>query len=55
MFREKIGLNDIDIDSKYLEQVSSYKYIESIVNRKNSREEEIEERIAVGSRACYAN
>jgi hypothetical protein len=28
MFREKIGLNDID--SKYLEQVIPYKYIESI-------------------------
>jgi len=53
MFREKIGLNDID--SKYLEQVNSYKYLESVVNREDSREEEIEERIAVGSRACYAN
>jgi hypothetical protein len=54
MFREKIGLNDIDVDSKYLEDVISYKYHESVVNRKNSREE-IEERIAVGSRACYAS
>ena len=55
MSREKIGLNDIDIDSKYLEEVNSNKYLESIVNRENSKEEEIKERIAVGSRACYAN
>jgi hypothetical protein len=55
MLREKIGLNDIDIDSKYLEQVSSYTCLESIVNRENSKEEEIKERIALGSRAYYAN
>ena len=41
--------------TKYLEQVRSYKYPESIVNRKNSSEEEVRERIAVGSKAYYAN
>jgi hypothetical protein len=29
---EKTGLNDIDIDSSYLEQVKSYKYLGSILS-----------------------
>jgi hypothetical protein len=41
MFKEKTDLNDIDIDSKYLEQVKSYKYLGSIVNGDNSIWEEI--------------
>jgi len=39
MFKEKIDLNDIDIDFKYLEQVKSYKYFGSIVNGDNSIDE----------------
>jgi hypothetical protein len=43
--KEKTCLNDIDIDSKYLEQVKSYKCLGSIANGGNSFEEEIKERI----------
>jgi len=52
MFKEK---NIVDIDSKYLEQVKSYKYLGSIANGDNSVEEEIKESIALGSKAYYAN
>jgi hypothetical protein len=55
VFKEKIGLNDIDIDSKYLEHVKSYKYLVSIVNGDNSIEEEITESIALGSKSYYVN
>jgi len=53
--RKKVGLNDIDIDSQYLEQVKSYNYLGSIVNGDNSIEEEIKERIALSSKDYYAN
>ena len=55
MSKEKIGLNDTDIGSKYLEQVKSYKYPESIVNGDNSIEEDIKEKVVQGSQAYYAN
>ena len=48
-------MNEKDINSKYLEEVKSYKYLDLIVNGDNSTEEEIKERIALGSRAYYAN
>jgi len=51
--KKTTGLNDID--SKYLEQVKSSKYLGSVVNGDNSIEEEITERIALGSKAHYAN
>ena len=50
-----VCLTDIDIDSKYLEQMKSYKYLGSIVSGANSIEEEIRERIALGNKAYYAN
>jgi len=45
----------IDIDSKHLEQVKSYKYLGSIANGDNSIAEEIKESIALGGKAYYAN
>ena len=39
----------------HLEQVRLFKYLESIVNGNNSIEEEIKERIILGSKAYYAN
>jgi len=36
---QNIGVNNIDIISKYLEKVKSYKYFRSIVNGDNSIEE----------------
>jgi hypothetical protein len=50
-----VCLTDIDIDSKYLEQVKSYKYLRSIVSGANSIEEETVERIALDSKAYYVN
>jgi hypothetical protein len=49
--QEKIEVNDIDTDSRYLEHVKSYKYLLSIVNGDNSIEDEITERIALGSKS----
>jgi hypothetical protein len=55
MFKEKTGLNNTDINSKYLEQVKSYKCLGSIVNGGNSIEEEIKERIVLGSKVYHAS
>ena len=55
MVKEKNGLNDIDIDSKYLKHGTSYKYLVSIVNGDNSTEEETTERIALDSKSYYVN
>jgi hypothetical protein len=41
--KKKICLNDIDINSKDLEQVKLYKYLRSIVNGDNSSEVDIKE------------
>ena len=38
----------------YLEQVQSYKYLESAVNSDNSIEEKIQYRITLGNKAYYA-
>ena len=53
--KKKIGLNDREIDSRYLEHVKSYKYLVSIVNGDNSIEEETTEGIALGSKSYYVN
>jgi len=50
---KKTGLNDID--SKYLEQVMSYKYFGSVVNGDNFIQEEITERTTLGNNAHHAN
>ena len=38
-----------------IEQVQQYKYLGSIINVSNSIEEEIKERIVIGTKAYYAN
>ena len=48
-------LEELQIDSMYLEQVQSYKYLGSTVNSDNSIEEEIQYRITLGNKAYYAN
>jgi hypothetical protein len=53
--KKKIDLNDIDIDSLHLQQVKSCKYLGAILNWYNSIEEEIKERIALGSKASCVN
>ena len=47
---EKTGLTNIDIDSNYLEQVKSSKYLGSILSWHNSNEEKIKEIIALGNK-----
>ena len=39
----------------HIEQVLQYKYMGSIINDSNSIEEEIKERIALGTKAYHAN
>jgi len=48
-------LEELQIDSMYLERVQSYKYLGSTVNSDNSIEEEIQYRITLGNKAYYAN
>jgi hypothetical protein len=43
MFKEKTGLNDVDIISKDLNQVKPFKYCRSIVNGDNFIEVEVKE------------
>jgi len=46
---------ELQIDSMYLKQVQSYRYLGSTVNSDNSIEEEIQYIIALGNKAYYAN
>jgi hypothetical protein len=45
----------LNINNLQIEQVQQYKYLGSIINASNSIEEEIEERIVLGTKAYYAN
>jgi hypothetical protein len=47
-------MDGIDIIQTNLDEVKSFKYLGSIVNRNNSIEEEIKERISLGNKAYYA-
>ena len=49
------NLEKLKINSKYLEQVQSYKYLGSTVNTDSSMEEEIQNRITLGNKAYCAN
>jgi hypothetical protein len=53
--RKNYKLEELQVDSMYLEQVQSYKYLGSTVNSDNSIEEEIQYRITLGSKAYYVN
>jgi hypothetical protein len=53
--RKNYKLEELQIDSMYLEQVQSYKYLGSTVNSDNSIEEGIQYRITLGNKAYYAN
>jgi hypothetical protein len=53
--KKNYAMDDININSMHLEQDKSFKYLGSIVNVNNSKEEEIEERIILGNKAYYAN
>jgi hypothetical protein len=53
--RKNYKSDELQINSMYLEQVQSYKYLGSTVNSDNSIEEEIQRRITLGNKAYYAN
>ena len=46
---------NINIESKEIEQVTSFKYLGPTVNTDNKIEEEIKERIFLGNKAFFAN
>jgi hypothetical protein len=53
--RKDIKIENLNINSSFIEQVKQYKYLGSIINDTNSIEEEVKERIALGTKAYYAN
>jgi hypothetical protein len=53
--RKNYKLEELQIDSMYLEQVPSYKYLGSSVNSYNTIEEEIQYRITLRNGEYYAN
>jgi hypothetical protein len=53
--RKNYDLEEMQINSMYLQQVQSYKYLGSVVNSDNSIEEEMQHRITLGNKAYYAN
>jgi hypothetical protein len=52
--RKNYNLEELQVNSMYLEQMQSYNYLGSTVNNDNSIEEEIQNRITLGSKAHYA-
>jgi hypothetical protein len=48
-------IENLNLNNLRIEQVQQYKYLGFIINDSNSIEEEIKERIALGTKAYYAN
>jgi hypothetical protein len=55
MYKKYSRIENLNIKNLYIEQVHQYKYLGSITNDSNSIEEELKERIALGTTAYYAN
>ena len=55
MYKKNIRIENLNINSSYIQQVQQYKYLGSIINDSNSIEEEVKERIALGIKTYYAN
>ena len=53
--RKNYNLEELQINSMYLEQVQSYKYLGTTLNGDNSIEEEIQYGITLGNKVYYAN
>jgi hypothetical protein len=53
--RKNYKLEELQINSMYLQQVQSYKYLGSTVNSDNSKEEEIQHRIRLRNKAYCAD
>jgi hypothetical protein len=52
---KKGGGEDLNCPNLFIEQMHHYKYLGSIINDNNSTDEEIKERIVLGTKAYYAN
>jgi len=52
--KKDIRIENLKINNSYTDQVQQYKYLGSIRNDSNSIEEEVNERIAIGTKAYYA-
>jgi hypothetical protein len=50
-----IRTDNLNVNNLHIEQVRHYKFLGSIINDINSIEEEIKERIALGTKAYHAN
>ena len=55
MHKKDISIENLNINSSYIEQVQQYKYLGSIINDSNSVEEEVKDRIALGTKAYCVN
>ena len=53
--KKTIRIENLKINNSYIEQVQQYKYLGSNINDSNPIEEEVKERIALGTTAYYAN
>ena len=53
--KKDIRTENLKINNLYIEQVQQYKYLGSIINDSNSIEEEVKDRISLGTKAYYAN
>jgi len=53
--KKNYNLEELQINSMHLEQVQSYRYLESTVSSDNSLEEEIQNRITLRNKAYHAN
>ena len=53
--RKQVKENKLEIENISFEAVQSFKYLGSYVNKNNTIEEEIKERIIAGNKAFYAN
>jgi len=55
MYKKDTRTENLNINNLHIEQVQQHKYLGSIINDSNSIEEEIKERIALGTKAYHAN
>jgi hypothetical protein len=53
--KKETRYESLNINNLQIEQVQQYKYVGSVINVSNSVEEDIKERIVLGTKAYYAN
>jgi predicted DNA-binding protein YlxM (UPF0122 family) len=55
MYKRQANMDGLIINEDHIQQVKSFKYLGSLMNKDNSIEEEIKERIVIGNKALHAN